>query len=103
LCSINQQAATHNTRVTVPVPVPDETFKHLFLDCPTTKKLHMDFIDEYFTGLRLENVNDRANFFFQGRLNDAQNYNLFIHIAILAFQFCIWEMKLKKDFFRSNL
>ncbi len=54
------------------------------------------FIDEYFTGLRLENVNDRANFFFQGRLDDAQNYNLFIHIAILAFQFCIWEMKLKK-------
>jgi hypothetical protein len=96
LCAINQQAPNINLPVTVPVPESDETFKHLFLDCPTTKKLHTDFIDEYFTGLRLENVNDRANFFFQGRLNNAQNYNLFIHIAILAFQFCIWEMKLKK-------
>jgi hypothetical protein len=96
LCSINQQSPTQNTLATVPVPVSDETFKHLFLDCSTTKNLHTDFIDEYFTGLRLENTNDRANFFFQGRLNDAQNYNLFIHVAILAFQFCIWEMKLKK-------
>ncbi len=41
-------------------------------------------------------MNDRANFFFLGRINDAQKYNLFIHTAILAFQFCIWEMKFKK-------
>ncbi len=96
-CTINQHSPFIYTNPgTVPVPVPDETFRHLFLDCPLTKDLHSDFINEFFTGLRLDNTNDRANFFFLGRINDGKKYNLFIHMAILAFQFCIWEMKLKK-------
>jgi hypothetical protein len=96
-CTINQQSPFANfTPGTVPVPVPDETFKHLFSDCPTTKKLHTEFIAEFFNGLRFDNESDRLNFFFQGRLKDGQKYNLFIQTAVLAFQYCIWEMKLKK-------
>ncbi len=94
LCTINQQSHfTNATPGTVPVPVPDKTFKHLFFDFPVTKNLHTAFTDEFFTGLRFESESDRLNFFFQGRLNDGQKYNLFIHSAVLAFQYCIWEMK----------
>jgi hypothetical protein len=96
LCSINQQSNFNNGTVPVPIPVPDETFKHVFADCPVTVRLHTAFIDEFFTGITFVNVTDRLNFFFQGRLNDGQNYNLFIHAAVMAFQYCIWEMKLKK-------
>ncbi len=51
LCTINQHSLFIYTNPgTVPVPVPDETFRHLFLDCPLTKDLHSDFINEFFTG-----------------------------------------------------
>jgi hypothetical protein len=94
LCTINQQSVFTNANPgTVPVPVPDETFKHLFFDCSVTKNLHSAFIDEFFTGLRFDNESYRTNFVFLGRVNDGPKYNLFIHTAIMAFQFCIWEMK----------
>jgi hypothetical protein len=103
LCKINQQInLTVNGPSTVPVlvpnpvPLPDESFKHIFYDCPVTKKLHTSFLDFYFTDLNFPNETDKLNFFFQGRINADFKYNLFIHIAVLAFQYCIWEMKLKK-------
>ncbi len=73
----------------------DNTFKHVFFYCPVTKNLHTAFLNRYFTDLLFENEIDRLNFFFQGRLNDGNKYNLFIHAAIMSFQYCIWEMKLK--------
>jgi hypothetical protein len=99
LCKINQQSNFIHTvpvPVTVPGPVHDETFKHVFYDCPITKDLHIKFLNQYFTGLTFTTETDRINFFFQGRLNDGNKYNLFIHAAIIIFQYCIWEMKLKK-------
>jgi hypothetical protein len=99
LCKINQQA---NFNLTVPVaaavpgPLPDETFKHVFYDCPITKNLHIKFLKLFFTNLAFATETDRLNFFFQGRINDGNKYNLFIHAAISIFQYCIWEMKLKK-------
>jgi hypothetical protein len=86
----------------VPVPLPNESFKHLFSDCPVTGVLHTAFLYNFFTDLRFENDTDRSNFFFQGRINDGNAYNLFIHTSVMAYQYCIWEMKLKKRilFFR---
>jgi hypothetical protein len=101
LCKINQQSNFIHT-VTVPGLLHDETFKHVFYECPVTKDLQIKFLNHYFTGLTFTTETDRLNFFFQGRLNDGNKYNLFIHAATIIFQYCIWEMKLKKDCFHSN-
>jgi hypothetical protein len=104
ICKINQSNISIGTnRNTVPVPVnpvptptADESFKHMFLDCPTVKKLHDQFLNKYFTGLMFASEIERAYFFFYGTVPGHRNYNIFVHATVLIFQYQIWQTKLKK-------
>jgi hypothetical protein len=77
-----------------PPVTTDETFLHLFLICPTTKKWHDQFMSTYLPNLLLNDGNLEKNFWFLGLAGE--NFNLFLCSAVLTFQFCIWEQKLKK-------
>jgi hypothetical protein len=106
LCKINRSPpnALVPAPAAVPLPYPDENFKHMFLDCPTVRKLHDQFLNKYFTSVTFNNDLDRAKFFFYGTVPGFNNYNVFIHGTVLIFQYAIWQMKLKKRIlsFESN-
>jgi exonuclease III len=78
----------------------DESFLHLFSDCPTTSGIHNWFINKYFDILNRvpdpELSSRRKSFFFLGNLNDGVPYNELEHLMGLLVQFLIWEMKLNK-------
>jgi hypothetical protein len=104
ICKINQSNISIGTnRNTVPVPVnpvpiptANESFKHMFSDCPLVKKLQDQFLNKYFTGLTFESEIARACFFFYGTVPGHSNYNIFVHATVLTFQYQIWQIKLKK-------
>jgi len=78
------------------VPVPDETFIHLFFECPTTFDWHNSFLLKYLPNIRLAGVRERAELFFFGKLPNQTHTNLFLVMAVLVLQYCVWEEKLKK-------
>jgi hypothetical protein len=78
------------------VPVPDETFIHLFLECPTTFDWHNSFLSKYLPNIRLVDVRERAELFFFGKLPNMIHSNSFLIMAVLVFQYCVWEEKLRK-------
>jgi hypothetical protein len=73
----------------------DETFAHIFYDCPSTKKLHDKLISKYFTSLINQNEQEKRRFWFLGETNGRSN--LFVLAAAFFFNFLIWNMKLKKE------
>jgi hypothetical protein len=82
---------------TVPVPVPDETFSHLFYECGITSSLHAWFMRKY--NLPAE---DRKKIFFLGLLGENNEYNIIIHIMGMLIQFFIWEMKIFKRIYSGT-
>jgi hypothetical protein len=79
-----------------PVPVPDETFLHLFFDCPVTRNWHDSFLSKYVILPAEINRIQRLQLFFLGILPNSTKDNLFLAFSIILFQFCIWEEKLRK-------
>jgi hypothetical protein len=79
-----------------PVPVPDETFLHLFFDCPVTRNWHDSFLSKYIILPAEINRSQRLHLFFLGILPNSTKDNLFLAFSIILFQFCIWEEKLRK-------
>ncbi len=79
-----------------PVPVPDETFLHLFFDCPVTRNWHDSFLSKYIILPAEINRSQRLQLFFLGILPNSTKDNLFLAFSIILFQFCIWEEKLRK-------
>jgi hypothetical protein len=77
-------------------PVPDETFVHIFFNCPTVRNWHDRFLFEYTQIGYLRNDQERKNFFFLGRVLEPDGDNYFITMTILIFQFVVWEQKLRK-------
>jgi hypothetical protein len=77
------------------VPVPDESFKHLFLDCPTVRNWQASFVLTNFGGVPLSEV-ELIKFWFLGLLPRDLKPNLAVLTAVLIFQYCIWEEKLRK-------
>jgi hypothetical protein len=77
------------------IPAPDETFKHLFYSCPTTRSWQMRFIDSKFNGIQLTEEENRK-FWFLGLLPNEVKPNLAVLCAVMIFQFCCWEEKLRK-------
>jgi hypothetical protein len=73
----------------------DETFAHLFFDCPTTKKLHDKIITKYFAVLENRNDQEKRRLWYLGETNGKAN--LFVTTAVFSFNFLIWNMKLKKE------
>ena len=78
------------------IPVPDESFIHLFLECPTTFEWHNSFLAKYIPAGSWLNAEQRGELFFFGRLPGAEKNNLFLQLSILILQYCIWEEKLRK-------
>jgi hypothetical protein len=74
---------------------PDESFLHLFLECPTVRAWHTEFLRLHFNGLNLAN-DDRKKFWFLGIVPDLINTQFAVLSAVLVFQFSIWEEKLRK-------
>jgi hypothetical protein len=75
-------------------PDTDESFIHLFLQCPTVTGWHDDFIEKFIVPQQPLDILDRKKLFFLGTHNG--NYNSFLAAAVFHFQFSIWEEKLSK-------
>jgi len=75
-----------NTRV-------DETFVHLFFYCPTVCELQIRFTNEFFDG-RIQGL--AAVKFWLCWLYGEEKFNFFIASCIAAFQFTVWEYKIRK-------
>jgi hypothetical protein len=84
-------------------PVPDESFIHLFLNCETSADWHSQFLSIYFPNLVTMTAVQRAGFFFLGKIPAMDKDNLFTICAVLLFQYCIWEEKLRKKNLHSEL
>jgi len=74
--------------------ITDETFKHLFFECNTTRSLQQQFEAEFLENM-LQDNNSRLIFWFTGTVNNGI-FNTFLHHCALIFQHTIWEFKLKK-------
>jgi hypothetical protein len=77
-------------------PVPDETFLHLFFDCPTTTSWHDKFLEKFITLPANLTREQRLQLFFFCSLPNGTRDNLFLAFTVILFQFCIWEEKLRK-------
>jgi hypothetical protein len=79
------------------LPIPDETFVHIFFDCPITKGIINKFCDEMLTEMNLRDNYQKKEFMFIGNTNDinfANNY--FLRTVSILLLFIIWEHKLSK-------
>ena len=94
--AVNQSRACCFCSISGMVPTPDETFSHLFRDCPTTRSWHLSFCSDFFSSTPA-NIEDISTLWFLGRyLLISQSPNLIIYLGIIIFQYCIWEEKLRK-------
>jgi len=73
----------------------DETFIHLFYNCNTTRAWQAQFLTKCFPEFGLLPDNELKKLWFLGIYNDT--IIPFIVGAMLSFQFCIWEHKLRKN------
>jgi hypothetical protein len=77
-------------------PVPDETFLHLFIDCPVSMSLQNQFLSKYILLPNNLTRNQRLQLLLFGILPNMGQDNIFVALAILLFQLSIWEEKLRK-------
>jgi hypothetical protein len=76
-------------------PVPDESFPHLFYNCPTSSNIQQRILRKYFSSI--SNGNEAAKKAFLFGCTDNGRYNLFVNLAVFSLQYLIWQMKLKKE------
>ena len=72
-------------------PTEKESFSHLFYYCPTTNKLLSIFLARYFTINSLT-----ATEFFASKINDKEDDNNALQLALDIFGYYIWNCKLEK-------
>jgi len=78
------------------VPVPDETFSHLFFSCPSgPNTVTLRFLEESFPELELNTIEKRKKALFLFEYADIEN-NLFLSVISMAVLWYIWSCKLKK-------
>jgi hypothetical protein len=77
-------------------PPPDETFKHIFLDCPVVRNWHENFISNYLPPNFVRDAQDRSDLFFLGRVHEPFSDNYFVTICIFIFKYTIWDARLRK-------
>ncbi len=76
--------------------VHEESFIHLFFDCPTTRGWQENFLSKYIIPPGELTREETIGFFFFGTLPGLKTDNTFVGTAALIFQYCIWEQKLTK-------
>jgi hypothetical protein len=89
------KACTFCTLKMAPAPIQEESFLHLFYDCPTTLNIRNMFIRKHFPTLANSSRQVLLKFWFLAEADN--NTNLFISMAICTLNFLIWNMKLKKN------
>jgi hypothetical protein len=79
------------------VPAPDESFYHLFFECPYTRTVLQNFITRFLYDLNFDNERKKRAFFFTGS-NPATGKvdNMFLLGIATVSMYHIWECKLKK-------
>jgi hypothetical protein len=82
--------------------IPDETFSHIFYECDTVREWHNRFSLKYLPENYFRNDQERREFFFLGIVHGTDTDNFFIYAAVLIFQYCVWEAKLKKKIHSYN-
>jgi hypothetical protein len=78
------------------IPPPDESFKHIFLDCPVVHNWHDNFISTYLPPNYIRGKQDRIDLFFLGRVHEPLSDNFFVTICCFIFQYTIWDARLRK-------
>ena len=79
------------------VPLPDETFFHLFYECQTTENWLRFFEGRLFQDWDFVVEETRKKFWFYGILPiDNCNFNIFISIIIWILKYTLWEFKLQQ-------
>ena len=80
------------------VPIPVESFTHLFFECEKTTFILNALSTQFFAELNFQNENEKKRFWFCGvNPTTNKNDNSFILISVLCILFLIWETKLKKN------
>ena len=80
-----------------PVILTDESFAHLFLDCPITNSWLLSFETLFFPEINFTSRMQRLSFWFSHTVPaELCPLNNFEHCSLWIFKFLIWEAKLKK-------
>jgi hypothetical protein len=78
-------------------PIPEETFKHLFYDCPVTNDVLSRLNVNLLNDLGLDTDQKKIYFFFTGKNPlDSRVKNFFLQTCSAVVMFSIWEKKLAK-------
>jgi len=72
----------------------EETFLHLFFECPTVNGMHRKFSDEFFGGLT-NNDREYKTLMLTGT-KENNRFNNFLFYSIFALQYKVWDFKIKK-------
>ena len=92
----HSRACTFCSQVRRPAP-PDETFIHLFFECPQTLRYLSYFEGLIFVELANATAESKRLLWFMGVFDkDVKNNNRFLGSCIWVVKFLIWEAKLKK-------
>jgi exonuclease III len=80
------------------LPVPRETFLHLFFDCPETQKTLLAFEGKYLSDIDLSSLALRKKFWFFGMVkeNNHMTTKCFFQLVTITIMFYVWNCKLKK-------
>jgi hypothetical protein len=73
---------------------PDETFSHLFLDCPVTARIHNWFLSRYLNIVPVDRI--RRAIFWSGEFDGINEFSSFGFTMAITIQWLIWDMKLQK-------
>jgi hypothetical protein len=76
-----------------PPVLPDESFVHLFFDCPVINRVLMTFNIEFLNNLDVQNLN---KFVFTGILPNMLTPNRFLMIIASTINYYTWQCKLQK-------
>ena len=75
------------------LPTPEETFAHLFWDCPHTRKHINSYFDNFFPELRNQTENVKKTFWFTGcggNTVEMHNISRIVHL------YSIWDLHTKR-------
>jgi hypothetical protein len=76
----------------IPDP-PDETFLHLFYQCPVAERTHLWFCGKYFDN---DPHIDRKALFFKGKSPGIAAFNKLGFLIAVVIQWLIWDMKVNR-------
>jgi exonuclease III len=74
----------------------DETFLHLFLDCPVAANIHESVLRQFFPRSGTGRENKKAFFFTGTAIDQSYPHSIIFLVSGMVTQFILWETKLQK-------